>query len=73
MGDQSKVAVVKEQYEKEWLAINGVAGIGIGKVDERMGIIISVIDDVEIIRKKIPSEIEGVPIEIKQTGAFNAQ
>ena len=73
MADQEKVTAVKQQYEQEWLSLKEVAAIGIGKVADEMGIIISVTENLQKMRRNLPDQIEGVPIRIKKTGAFKAQ
>lgn len=73
MDDQQKVKQIKKQHERRWLAINGVVAVGIGKVDNKMGIIISVSGELHKIRAEIPGQINGVPIEIQQTGTIEAQ
>ena len=71
--NKKKVQEIKERYEQEWLAIKEVVAIGIGKAGNEMGIIISVSESPEKLRKEIPGRIDGVPIKIRQTGRFKAQ
>jgi len=71
--DQQKIREVKRKYEREWLSINGVVGVGIGILtDKNLGIMISVTKVDEQIRKKIPDEVEGIKLEIRETGEFKA-
>lgn len=71
--DLQKIREVKRKYAAEWLAIKGVAGIGIGNLsDKNIGIIVSVIKLDKSIQEKIPEEIEGVKVEIQETGEFKA-
>lgn len=71
--DQQKIREVKQRYEKQWLAIEGVVGVGIGTLsDKSIGIIISVIKLDERIRTEIPAEVQGVKIEIRESGEFKA-
>ncbi len=68
-----KVREIKKQHEKKWLSIKGVVAIGIGNVSvNRIGLIISVIKDVKKIRNRIPKEIDGIPIQIQETGDLKA-
>lgn len=65
---------IKKVYEKKWLKMKDVTGIGIGLTgSKKMGIIVSVSNESKKVKSAIPSEIEGVPVEIKQTGRFFAQ
>lgn len=69
-----KARQVKQQYEKNWLSIEGVTAVGIGLIDnEHVGIIISVRDDVAAARQTIPEEVEGIRVKIQKTGEFRAQ
>jgi hypothetical protein len=71
--DQQKIREVKKKYEEEWLSIKEIVGIGIGTLsDENIGIVISVIRLEKGIQEKIPDQIEGVKIEIRETGEFKA-
>ncbi|MFQ5585143.1 MAG: hypothetical protein ACE5GL_11975 [Calditrichia bacterium] len=70
---QKKIRRIKRKYERDWLSIKGVMGVGVGTVhDGRIGIIISVVSMKPEITEHFPREIEGVPVEIKKTGDFKA-
>ncbi|SHE45434.1 hypothetical protein SAMN05443144_101328 [Fodinibius roseus] len=73
MANYEEAALIKRQYEQKWLAMEEIAAIGIGRAGGETGIIISVTEHPEKVRREIPGRIEGVPIQIKKTGAFNAQ
>jgi hypothetical protein len=65
---QKKIQEVKKRYEKNWLSIKGVISVGIGTVSNgKVGIIVSVVSAKPEIKKFIPSEIEGIAIEIAET------
>lgn len=71
--DQQKIREVKAKYEPKWLSIKGVEGIGIGTLsDKSIGIIVSLSKLNDSIQKKIPSEVEGVKIEFRESGKFKA-
>lgn len=64
---------VKAANEKKWLALPEVVGVGIGVTSTgKNGIIISVKENPQKIRKIIPAEIRGVAIEIRETGELRA-
>jgi hypothetical protein len=69
---QKKVAVIKKKYENEWLHLKGVSSVGIGLVNDTVGIIISVEGFEDRVRAQVPSEIEGIPIKIETSGAIRA-
>lgn len=72
MADQKEAASIKQEYEKQWLSIAEVVAIGIGRVEDTIGILVSVKENPEKVRKKIPNRIKGVPIKIQETGEYNA-
>lgn len=75
MADQlEKAKSVKRKYESGWLRIDKVVAVGIGLVEGRgTGIIISVEEETETIRKRIPETIESVPVKILKTGVIRAE
>lgn len=65
---------VKARREAEWLALDGVVAVGIGRTEERGGgILVSVAELTDALRERIPREVEGVPVELRETGAFRAR
>jgi hypothetical protein len=71
--DQQRIREVKRKYEPEWLSIKGVVGIGIGTLsDDSIGIIVSVKKLEKKIQKEIPDQVEGVKVEIQESGEFKA-
>lgn len=65
--------MVKRKHEKSWMEIDGVVAVGVGLIDEKTGIIVSVEKEPATMRKLFPSSIEGIPIAIRQTGQIEAQ
>ncbi len=75
MVDQNyqKINRIKQNVEKDFLKIPGVVAVGIGKTSKgQSGIIVSVTELSLEIQTSIPTQIEGIPIEIKVTGPFEA-
>ena len=71
--DIEKIKEIKKNNEKLWMSIKGVVATGIGKTSSgATGIIVSVKKDTHRIRKKIPSMINDVPIEIQESGEIKA-
>ena len=70
-----KAKQIKHQYEKSWMSLKEVRAVGVGYLSDsrKVGIVVSVSGNPEKIRKRIPVEVEGVPVEIQQTGEFRAQ
>lgn len=66
-----KATEIKQRYEPKWLAIPGVTAVGVGQIGEdRIGIIISVANNTDKIRKQLPADVEGVPVEVRVSGEF---
>lgn len=72
MDPLEKTRSVKKRWEKKLLRIKGVQGVGVGKIDGAP--VISVyVDHGQPDSTKIPLNLEGVPVSIKETGAFTGQ
>lgn len=68
------IRTIKKRFEREWLSMAGVVGVGIGiTARQTPGIIISVQQDTPAIRAAFPAEVEGVPIEVRPVGDIKAQ
>lgn len=63
--------VLKENTDK-WMSIPGVVGTAIGEFKGKPCIKIFVVKKTEELRKKIPSQVEGFPVVIQQTGEIRA-
>jgi hypothetical protein len=70
--DLDRARAVKRKYEKRWMSLEGVVGVGIGQTSGGVGIVVSVARRTEQQANRMPSEINGVPIEIRETGEFRA-
>lgn len=68
-----KARKVKERYETAWMKIDGVTAIGLGMEDEQVVIIVSVRLEPETFHNLIPSDIDGIPVIIKQSGDIKTQ
>jgi len=68
-----KIALkVKRKNEKKWLRLKGVVAVGIGRIEDKPGIIVSVENDAWLSQNKIPSIIDNVPIKVQITGRIEA-
>lgn len=64
---------VKQRHEDELMAIPGVVGIGIGRSSNSMPVIVVFVNSSgRQVASKIPSQVDGVPVETRQTGEFKA-
>ena len=63
--------VLKENTNK-WMSIRGVVGTAIGEFKGKPCIKIFVVKKTPELMKKIPSTLEGFPVDIKQTGEIRA-
>ena len=68
-----KIKKIKQKHEKKWLKIDGVVAVGIGNLsDGGPGIIVSVKKNIGGIRKQIPETVQGIGVEIQETGEMKA-
>lgn len=73
VSDQHRKAFdVKQNHEESWMKLKGVVAVGLGIIGGETGIIVSVKKDSDLIRKKIPPAVDGVPVVIKQAGEISA-
>ncbi len=73
-GKMKDIRTIKKRFEREWLSMAGVVGVGIGMTTRQMpGIIISVQRDSPAIRAAFPAEVEGIPVEVRAVGEIKAQ
>lgn len=74
---------VKDRYEQALLGKGNVIGIGVG-IRKREGVYTGEVALIVMVRKKLPraevppedllpDEIEGVPVDIQEVGAIDAQ
>jgi len=69
-----KIQKVKALHENQWLKLPQVQAAGIGLLDNgQTGIIISVDKADDSLFDIIPAEIDGIPVEIIESGRFKAQ
>jgi hypothetical protein len=71
---QPTIYQVKEKHEFELMKIAGVSGVGIGEDARKPGLVIKVYVErnTPALKRQIPSEIEGYPVSIEQSGEFRA-
>lgn len=73
MKDPMKTALkVKRKNEKKWLRLKGVVAVGIGRIENNPGIIVSVENDAWLAQNKIPSIIDNVQVKIQTVGRIKA-
>ena len=65
---------VKEKHEARILKIEGVISIGIGlKKDKTPAIIVGIKQEKQDLIRRIPSVLEGYPVEVRITGSIKTQ
>jgi hypothetical protein len=70
-GPRSAISLVRDRNEQQLLAIEGVKGVGIGR--DRIGDDAFVVYALDAsVRARVPTEIEGYPVEITITGEIDA-
>jgi len=61
---------VLEEHTDEWMSLPGVVGTGIGESEGKLCIKVFVIEITPELQQQIPSEVEGYPVIIEETGEF---
>ena len=69
---QKTIEQVQEAHTDEWMAIPGVEGTAIGLFKGKPCIKIFASVKPENLRSKIPSNVEGYPVVIEDTGIFRS-
>jgi hypothetical protein len=76
----ARVQTIKSRYEKELLSKRNVVGVGIGLCQrsgqEQVCIVVSVRHKMPLTqlapRDVVPRTLDGVPVDVQETGAFRA-
>lgn len=63
---------VLEEHTGEWLSIRGVVGTAIGEFEGKPCIRIFVVEETEELTKQIPSDVEGFPVIVSESGEIRA-
>ncbi len=79
----NRLRAIKARYERKLLKLPNVVGIGIGfrevagQVTDQLAIIALVSHKVPLgqlrRRDRIPRELDGIPVDVKQVGTFRAE
>lgn len=71
--DMEKIRQLKRAHESAWMAMDGVVAVGIGLASGgHPAIIVSVSRNLQTLRQQIPRSIEGVPVEVVESGEIKA-
>jgi hypothetical protein len=68
----ARVHLIKERYERDLLALDGVEGVGIGEDGGEPLIKVYVSEDSLRPLTAIPSHLEDVPVVVEESGIFEA-
>ena len=72
MSSGKTIEQVQEAHTDEWLAIAGVEGTAIGLFEDKPCIKVFSSRKADELQTKIPSEVEGYPVIIEESGVFRA-
>jgi len=64
---------VISEIRDQWMDINGVEGIGQGKVDDKDSILVFVNTKTPEIEKAIPPEFKGFTVRVEESGTIRPQ
>lgn len=65
-----KVDEVRHRYEAKLMRIRGVVGVGVGRCNGTDCIKVFVMEESQEILESVPKEIEGIEVDIEETGQF---
>lgn len=69
-----RVRAVKRAHEADWLRVPGVVGVGIALLEDGCeGIVVSIEGSPERVRPHVPADVDGVRVELRETGPLRAQ
>ena len=63
---------VVSEISDQWMEINGVEGIGQGKVNDKDCILVFVRAKTPEIEKAIPPQFKGFTVQVRESGAIHA-
>lgn len=64
---------VKRENEARWLGLEGVVAVGVGQTaDGRPAVVVSVRADDARLRRALPAQVDGVPVEVRVSGDLRA-
>jgi hypothetical protein len=74
MGGKISIEQVKARHELDLLRIEGVQGVGVGLDEKGQQEVIKVYVNKKtpLLQQRIPSEIEGFPVDVEVSGEFRA-
>jgi len=64
---------VMSEIRDQWMEINGVEGIGQGKVDNKDCILVFVRKKTPEIEKAIPPQVKGFAVQVRESGIIDAE
>lgn len=70
---RSSIEEVMSEIRDQWMEINGVEGIGQGKVDGKDCILVFVRAKTPEIEKAIPQEFKSFTVQVKESGIIHPE
>jgi hypothetical protein len=67
---QRPIEEVQAEYGPRWMELPGVVGHGLALCEEAPCIRVFVSEEIQEARDSIPEQVEGYPVEVVVTGAF---
>lgn len=69
----ARAMLAQTKYTNELLAKPGVVGVGVGLLSGGgVGLVVMVDKVTAEVQAAVPSELDGVPVEVRETGALTA-
>lgn len=65
------INLVMKDHTEELMKIEGVVGVAIGELEDHTPcILVLIVEESEILREKLPTELEGHPVSLLVSGEF---
>ena len=71
--DRSLADEVMQRHEAELMSIQGIVGVGIGQCDDQSCIKVLVERETPELAEAVPTDLEGIPVELEEIGSVYAQ
>ncbi|MBE0479119.1 hypothetical protein IBX65_08415 [Candidatus Aerophobetes bacterium] len=68
-----RIEEVISSIQDKWMKMEGVEGIGQGKIDDKDCIMVFVSRSAQEMKQKIPEKLEGFVVRVEETGIIQPQ